>query len=497
MTPTPEQRAIIEAAKSPSSLMVNALAGTGKTTTLTMLAKALPAEPILALAFNKKIKEELEKRFPSNFTIMTMNGLGHKAWASTLNKQKLFIDDRKLSRLTTEALKPFRESRDAWAPIKMLVCHAMRRGLVPSQFQHAKGFLPDTPETWELLDVECDAGLSPDERRLARKILISSIEEGLGGKITFDDQVYLPVVFHGNFPRFNIVLVDEAQDLSPLNHAMLKKVCGGKLVVVGDPRQAIYAFRGADSRSMASIKALRKDWIELPLNTTFRCPKVVVERQQLHAPGYVAAEGNPQGKIVDWSATEWTWDNLKAIQHENLAILCRNNAPLVSMAFKLIKRGIGVNMLGREIGKGLEVLARKINPQPYLPISDFKTLLASWHETNFSLAQANDDQTKMENIQDKYECLMAVIEGKNPQTAHDLIQALHEIFASEGNVILASGHKSKGLEWGTVLHLDPWRIPSKFAKSPEDIEQENNLRYVLETRTKHTLILASVHTFKA
>ena len=156
MEPTFEQSAIIKAAASSASLMVNALAGTGKTTTLTMLAKALPAEPILALAFNKKIKEELEKRFPSNFTIMTMNGLGHKAWAGSLNKKKLFIDDRKLSRLTTEALKPFRDSQDAWAAIKLLVVYAMRRGLVPSQFQHAKGFIPDTPETWELLDTECD-----------------------------------------------------------------------------------------------------------------------------------------------------------------------------------------------------------------------------------------------------------------------------------------------------------------------------------------------------
>lgn len=495
--PTPEQSAIIEAARSSASLMVNALAGTGKTTTLTMLAQALPTEPILALAFNKKIKEELEKRFPSNFTIMTMNGLGHKAWAGSLNKRKLFIDDRKLSRLTTDALRPFKDSKDSWSAIKMLVCHAMRRGLVPSQFQHAKGFIPDTPEIWETLDVECDAGLTQDERKLARKILVSSIEEGLAGKITFDDQVYLPVVFHGNFPRYNIVLVDEAQDLSPLNHAMLKKVCAGKLIVVGDPRQAIYAFRGADSKSMASIKALKREWIELPLNTTFRCPKAVVERQQTHAPGYVAAEGNPEGQIIDWTHSEWTWESLSAIRHgSDLAMLCRNNAPLVSMAFKLIKRGIGVNMLGREIGKGLEILAKKLDPDTAMSIAEFSKALEDWRESNFSAAEANDDQTKMENIQDKYECFHAVIEGHNVATTRDLITALRNIFASEGNVILASGHKSKGLEWSTVVHLDPWRIPSKFAKTEAEIEQENNLRYVLETRTKHTLILVSVKNFK-
>ena len=494
--PTPEQSAIIEATRSRASLMVNALAGTGKTTTLTMLAAALPPEPTLALAFNKKIKEELAERFPPNFTIMTMNGLGHRAWAGTLNKKKLIIDDRKLSRLTTDALRPFPTSREAWAPIKMLVCHAMRRGLVPSQFQHAKGFVPDTPEIWETLDTECDAGLTADERKLARKILISSIEEGLGGKISFDDQVYLPVVFHGNFPRFNTVLVDEAQDLSPLNHAMLKKVCAGKLIVVGDPRQAIYAFRGADSKSMASIRALRPEWIELPLNTTFRCPKAVVERQQTHAPGYVAAPTNSDGRVIDWGGSPWSWDSLGSVRKGSLAMLCRNNAPLVSMAFKLIKRGIGVNMLGRELGKGLEILVKKLSNDQTLPIDQFLPLLEAWFTSESSKAEANDDQTKLEHVTDKYDCLQAVMEGKSVASSRDLIEALREIFSAEGNIILASGHKSKGLEWDTVVHLDPWRIPSRYAKTPAEIEQEHNLQYVLETRTKHTLILANVKDFK-
>lgn len=493
--PTPEQSAIIEAAGASASLMVNALAGTGKTTTLTMLAQALPAEPILALAFNKKIKEELEKKFPSNFTIMTMNGLGHKAWASTLNSKRLFLDDRKLGRITTEALKPFPDSRDAWAPIKMLVSHAMRRGLVPSQFQHAKGFFPDTPENWELLASECDADLAPDERKLARQILISSIEEGLSGKISFDDQVYLPTVFHGNFPRFNIVLVDEAQDLSPLNHMMLKKVCAGKLIVVGDPRQAIYAFRGADSKSMASIKALRSNWIELPLNTTFRCPKAVVARQQSHAPGYVAAPSNAEGVVLDWTDSSWHWEKVMTHATGKIAVLCRNNAPLVSMAFRLIRQGLGVNMLGREIGKGLELLVKKLDPSGEQSTKDFTQTLISWHETELSKAEVNEDKTKMEHVQDKFECLMAVMQGNSLRTTRELRNALQTIFEAEGTIVLASGHKSKGLEWDTVIHLDPFRIPSKFAKSESEIEQENNLRYVLETRTKHTLILANLQDF--
>lgn len=468
---------------------------THNTTTLTMLAKALPAQPALALAFNKKIKEELEKRFPSNFTVMTMNGLGHRAWSFTINKKKMLIDANKLGRLTSEALKPFPDSKGEWASIRTLVVMAMQRGLVPSQFQHAKSLLPDTPDTWEALDYELDLNLTPNERKLARRILIESIEEGFKGCISYDDQIYLPVVFAGAFPRFPTVLVDEAQDLSPLNHQMLKKVAAGKLIVVGDPRQAIYAFRGADHHSMENLKSLKPEWIELPLNTTFRCPQSIVDRQHKHAPAYRAAESNPQGKILDFEGG-WNWQKVMDVSTGDVAILCRNNAPLLTMAFRLLRQGIGVNMMGRDIGRGLSALCKKLSPDQTLFISTFRTKLADWFETEKSKAEANQDGSKVDSVTDKYECILAVIENKNPTTVRALIVELDNLFAKDsGLVTLATGHKAKGLEWGTVVHLDPWRIPSKWAKKPDEITQEYNLQYVLETRTKHTLILANLADF--
>jgi len=496
MTPTPEQLAIIEAASRPESLIINALAGTGKTTTLVMLAEALPREPALALAFNKKIKEELEKRFPPNFSVMTMNGLGHRAWSFTINKKQMMIDGNKIGRLTTEALKPFKESKDQWASIRTLVVLAMQRGLVPSQFQHAKGLLPDTPDNWLSLDEELGLELTHDERKLARQILISSIEEGMKGTISFDDQIYLPVVFSGAFPRFNTVLVDEAQDLSPLNHQMLKKCCAGKLIAVGDPKQAIYAFRGADHNSMTNLKALRPAWIELPLNTTFRCPKAIVSRQHPHAPFYRAAESNPPG-LVQTLPSPWDWDDVKA--HGNdIAVLCRNNAPLVSFAFKLLRRGIGVKMLGRDIGKGLKSLCKKLSPELSLPVKDFVQVLIEWRLSETSKAEANDDLNKVESINDRAECIAAVIDARHPETVKDLLSEIESFFSRDtGLVTLATGHKSKGLEWKTVLHLDPWRLPSRFAKSEAALLQEANLQYVIETRSKHTLLLADLKTFEA
>lgn len=499
MTPTSEQQAIIDAAAQPQSLIVNALAGTGKTTTLTMLAKALPPGPALALAFNKKIKEELEKRFPSNFTVMTMNGLGHRAWASTINKKKMLIDSNKLGRLTTEALKPFPDSKPQWGALKTLVIQAMQLGVVPSQFQNARSLIPDTPQVWEEIDESFSLGLTADERKLGRRILIASIEEGFNGCITFDDQIYLPVVFSGSFPRFPTVLVDEAQDLSPLNHQMLKRVSAGKLIVVGDPRQAIYAFRGADHNSMESLKALRSEWIELPLNTTFRCPKNVVYRQHKHAPQYRAAPSAPHGTIRDLTAEgPWTWPQVSAGAKGEIAVLCRNNAPLLTMAFKLLRQGVGVNMLGRDIGRGLSALCKKVSPDLTLSIEPFVVKLTDWFEGESSKAEANGDASKLDSLTDRFECIKTVIENKSPRTVKALIFELDTLFQKDnGLVTLATGHKAKGLEWHTVVHLDPWRIPSKFAKTPADQTQEFNLQYVLETRTKDTLILANLKDFGA
>ena len=263
---------------------------------------------------------------------------------------------------------------------------------------------------------------------------------------------------------------------------------------MGDPRQAIYAFRGADSASMANIKSLKTDWIELPLNTTFRCPQSVVARQWDHAPQYVAAPSNPKGEIIHLTNQPWTWAHVPT---GTTAVLCRNNAPLVSMAFKLIREGIGVNMLGRDIGRGLSNVCKKLCKDLTTPLADFLPLLTEWKDRELSLAEVNQDANKAEGVTDKFECIIAVAEAKKPATLSDLVQELSFLFAKDsGLVTLATGHKSKGLEWDNVIHLDPWRIPSKYAKTKSEIEQEQNLRYVLETRTKHTLILANLSDFE-
>lgn len=537
--PTSEQQAILTAVyASKDSMMVTAMAGTGKTSTLVMIANALPAQPAIALAFNVTIKKELERRFPSYWKIMTLNGLGHLAWMRALPRdKKITLDERKLGRLVTQTFKDFQYqgNEDAWSNVRTLVSKAMQAGIVPASRPH-KGFRPDTPEQWAMLaDENWLVDMGETEIGLAREILTRSVAEGFEGTISFDDQIYLSVCFNGQFPRYGLLLGDEVQDWSVMNRVMAQRTCSGRLILVGDPRQSVYQFRGADSSSMERLRALRTAWIDLPLSVTFRCPKVIVDRQQSHAPGFTAFHSNKIGEVLrftrfsnprprenefehfgDFDRAMKTWkENGSLLQNEQpktwswkdvetrsssgtIAILCRNNAPLLKIAFKLLRQNTAVTMLGRDIGKTLVALSCKVLPDDDMKAPDCAQIVEQWRANQVALANANGQEEKVANLHDQAECLLAVIEGARAETASAIRWYLKELFErASGHVVISTIHRAKGLEYDCVLHLDSWRIPSKHAlQNPVQMQQEKNLLYVCETRTKRFLIEANLEDFE-
>jgi superfamily I DNA/RNA helicase len=183
---------------------------------------------------------------------------------------------------------------------------------------------------------------------------------------------------------------------------------------------------------------------------------------------YTAAPEAPEGSVDhlnDWSP----------IPGRSSAILCRNNAPLVKMAFKLLRRQVPINFLGRDIGSNLKRLYTKLSNKGKRGMPEVITKIGE------AMEKGQDEYQT-----DKYASLLEILQAANG----DLDGALEFLSkpASEA-LVLSTGHRAKGLEFPNVYHLEPQLIPSKHASTDSELRQEKNLRYVIETRTQKNLMM--------
>jgi DNA helicase-2/ATP-dependent DNA helicase PcrA len=489
-TPTPEQLAIVTAAKTTSdNLLIQALAGASKTTTLVLIAEALRSAPILSVAFNKRIADEMASRLPSHCVCKTLNSVGHTAWGQflgkrlTLNKSKMgdILRDAKLSRSEAEEL------REIFGDVVQLASRAKLFGYIPEGKYDTAVHLVDR-ETLE--NVLADQEYPPLAWALLDGLLTESIRQAWEGTIDFDDQIYMSTLFNAQLPKFPLVLVDEAQDLSPLNHQMISRLVTKRIIAVGDEFQSIYGFRGAVSDGL-NVLRLRFKMKEMRLSISFRCPKAVVRMAQKRAPYMQWPEWAEEGQVnflnrpigPDESPAPWG----PALFPNHSAIICRNNAPLFSLGLKLLRSGRGISIKGFDLSKRLIKVLREFGDYE-MPRDQVLDNIDRWRSAAIAAGKM-----KQETIEDRHACLRVFAEV-TPNLGSAIAHA-EALFSAEGPIELLSGHKSKGLEWDHVFHLDPWRVPSPFAKTPEEKVQEDNLEYVITTRAKKSLTLLDLDDF--
>jgi len=471
-TPTDEQVAIVEAAKrTKDNLLVSALAGAAKTSTLELITKAVVGIPILSLAFNKKIAEEMKRRLPSHVTCQTMNALGHRAWGSQTGK-RLVLETSKMADIVKSIIEDFpREDKgiayDLMGDTLKMIAMAKTNGYIPpNKFANIQPLIEE-----EDFLAGLDEEPHPLQIDILRAALSRSISAAYDGLVDFNDQLYMPTIFGGIFPKPPLVLVDEAQDLSPLNHHMLHKIVTKRIIAVGDPYQSIYGFRGAVANGMSQLKSTFS-MRELGLTISFRCPKAVVEIARLRAPHMQWAPQAAEGEVL-------YLDEHKLVDIPDFAaIICRNNAPLFKLAFRLIREGRGVTLVGADIGPSLIRILKKLGPED-TPQETVFELIAKWE------AEAHKKTRAKASLADRAECLR-IFAAQGPTLAAAIAYAEH-LFKAQGPIQLLSGHKSKGLEWDTVYHLDSHLIPAIYAKTQEALQQEENIRYVINTRAKQSL----------
>ena len=480
MTPTAEQAAIVDAARTTSkNIIISAYAGCAKTSTLELICNALPTTPILSLAFNKRIAEEMTKRLPSNVVCKTMNGLGHGIWSKVVTGKIILNTGKSYDLLKAELDKLPKDAKKELNEDFMNILNAVRlaksSGYIPEGHFYASRSIISRAQFHENLD----ENLSETALRIIDNVLTEGIALAYKGGIDFDDQIYMTTLFGGTFPVFPLVCVDEAQDLSALNHAMIKKLVAKRLIAVGDSFQSIYGFRGAVGNGMAELKQTF-NMEEMKLSCSFRCPREVIKLARSRVPDMTWPDWAPEGKVVyhdDWKVSSIP---------DGAAIICRNNAPLFKLAINFIKEGRNIKIVGNDLGKGLVKILTGLGERN-LPQSKVFEVITSWEQ------KAKKKAKKISAVDDKVECLK-VFAAAGTDLAGAINYAEH-IFEQTGQVQLLSGHKAKGLEWDVVYHLDANRIPSKYSETEEDFNQEKNLKYVIETRAKCELHFISTESF--
>ena len=493
-TPSPQQADFLNwVATDKGSCVLEAVAGAGKTTVLIEAVK-LTGGNVAILAYNKKIADESSSKLKARgidwkqAQAGTVHSFGFSAYRKSFPRVK--VEGRKVD----DILERVCVQENAWAArysqgIAQLVSLAKQRALgVVGSISDAKQW-HDIINHFDLFsdDKDADAPIE-DIIPFAQSVLRASNAQT--DIIDFDDMVYLPVLLKVRFWKFSWIFVDEAQDTNPARRALVRALLapGGRVVAVGDRAQAIYGFTGADADSLDLI-ASDFSATRLPLTTTYRCPKAIVEFAQKWVSHIQAHESAPEGSVTGIEFNDFfDRNNLDA----SSVVLCRLNKPLVSLAFNLIRRGIACKVEGRDIGNGLIKLATKWKAA--VTLHGLETRMQAWREAQVTRALAQKKESIAQSIADQVDTLQVVIDDcreRRQDSVAAVVERIKGLFEDNivGLLTLSSIHKSKGREWPTVYWLDrAGTCPSKYARQEWQQEQERNLCYVAATRAMTSLV---------
>lgn len=491
------------------SRLVKAVAGSGKTTTMKNAVRYLPEwMSVQMLAFNVEATEQLKAaivelieadagiRHYRQVRANSFHSLCMGALRKYLNLPDAQVKVEDVSAKTRKLLRQhLGETIEAQETINLY------GSFVGKLVGLAKGegigcLVPDTDERWWAIVDHHGLYLDSEEAQpgvgieLARRVMTWSEAAARQGWLDYDDQLYLVVRWKLRLWQNHVVVADEAQDTNPVRRAILHLALrdGGRLYAVGDPKQSIYGFTGATTDAMDLI-AREFNAAELPLTVSYRCARSIVERAQTWVPYIEASATAPEGKVVDDAPLA----SALALLAPTDAILCRQTAPLVTLAYGLIARGRACRILGKEIGEGLVNL---IEQQKARGVDRLIEKLEAFRNREMSKFIARGEEGRAEAVADRVECVLVLIAAlpETERTVPALVKRIRSMFEDDKKgekqtvLTLCTVHKAKGKEWDRVAILQPELMPSKAARQDWQIDQEWNLAYVACTRAKITLI---------
>jgi superfamily I DNA/RNA helicase len=467
MKPTEEQVRIIKDFADTRVMKINAVAGSGKTSTLKMMADEYKKES-LYMAFNKAIAQEASAEFPDHVECRTTHSLAFAEFGRDIA--------HKLKRPKTKSYKNFAQSSSeiasyynlediedvTKATLGMLVKTTVKRYEQSAdkiiQEKHVPhSILRDLEKTREDMDKGHIVSVVLSTAKKYWKDKKSPVSDVLATHDT-----YLKLWQLSN-PRldYDIIYVDEAQDTNPVVLDVVKKQTHAKIAYVGDTYQSIYQFRGAVN-AMETITAPTR-----LLSMSFRYGQQIADVATDIIGGAIEVKGNPD--ILSEVNTAKT--------HKKYTKLFRTNGALISEAIHLISSGAKIkceidvwnfiNTLESAVALHKGDM-EKVKHEDILAYTD-------WND----LVECSEENPEMKRIR-------RIIENGD---AYNYLKHLKDFTKQDRkryDIILTTAHKSKGRQWDHVILADdfPEIIEGDFS---EISDQERNLIYVAATRAVKTL----------
>ena len=443
------------------------------------------AQDIACVAFNKPIAQELQKKVPAGVEASTFHAMCFQAINDALGRVKVenFKADNILEN-EVDGVSLRKKNPVLFSGTKKLV------SLAKATLWDAEAGIEGLREIVEHYSIDLNGEL-PQALDLAPRILSRCLEQQ--DVIDFDDMIWFVHALDLPIRKRDLLLVDEAQDLNRVQQEVALSA-GDRLILIGDPYQSIYGFRGADSQSMSRMYDILSETDrgvkDLPLMKTFRCPQSHVELVQKYVPDFAAYDPTREGIIRNQAGL--------GTPQDGSLVLCRVNAPLVSAAFRLIRGGVKANIQGRDIGANLQSVIDKLIATPQYKMgvgNEVCGLLRaledySGKERARILSSKFASGSKLVNLEDKVMCIQVFCAGADSvKNIKGKIKALFQDGSNgRGGVLLSSIHRAKGLEADSVYILQPELMPHPMATVSWEKEQERNCQVVAYTRSKNELV---------
>lgn len=489
---TKEQEVIIKHSKhllDNSIMLVNACAGSGKTTTAVGIAKENSNKKLLYLVFNKNMQAEATKRFPKNTEVKTIHAL---AYSSVIKKGVHNVKTREYNAseirdILTQYETKFSSNPKEQFSIAVNVKRILENYLNSKYYSIDRYFHSDSRTM----------GAHPDNQRY-KPLVASFYNLMVNGVIDISHSAYLKV-FHEKIvknPKFlsnkyDIIILDEAQDTNPITWNILSSVSVPK-ICIGDVNQNIYGFRGTKNvmQDMANDPYVSR----YVLNNNYRSTQEILDKAN-----HIIKEFKKDDKLNEnldmKSMVDYSNDN----EIKTMAVLSRTNASIIKTllssndeyylprgadeVFKYVKNLINWLESGNVIDDEFKWLKK------YKNITDLEKNYLDNLEANHTNDVELMSSLNLISLFGNTTIMASYYKAKNSEAKKD-------------NTHLLTAHTAKGLEYDKVVLETDFPCLAELAYcyrtntpttggrtiSEDEFIEAINLAYVAFTRAKKVLI---------